>query len=126
MGCQQTDDDISNLTNLTKLNCGYTHITDNGIKNMEKLQSLDISDYITDDGFMDLTNLQSLCTNKNTTNNCITKLTNLTCLNVQSSFIDDDGISYLKNLIGIHIVNQHRITLLGLQQLPRLTYITIN
>ena len=94
------------------------------LKNLENLKYLDMSELITDDGIMHLTNLISLYTNMITTNNGITKLTNLTYLKINSSHIDDHGISNLKNLEELRMGRHNSITLKGLQ-LPKLIAITI-
>lgn len=121
---------IKNLFNLTALNLSNNFvISDNGIKDLVKLNYLAICDSnITDNGIKNLTGLLGLHLgyNKYVTDNGIKNLINLTNLDLlENENISDQGIKNLTNLQRLNLYRNRMITNAGISELTNLTVLNL-
>lgn len=100
-----TDDILKSLINLTTLDLGYIDtITDLELKYFINLTNLNLNDDITDIALKNLINLTDLKLNNKITNNGIKHLINLTNLNLcANNTITDMGLQNLINMTELNI-----------------------
>lgn len=126
-----TDDDIKSLTNLETLqiSCYNSDITDLGIKNMTKLIRLTLGgeSHITDHTLKLMTNLTALSIyGNNITDSGIKTLTNLKKLRFRGSTTTHESIKFLTNLTSLECEIDNHNLLDEIKSLPKLQKLTHN
>ncbi len=125
-----TDADLIKFTKLRRLNnYQFSKITDKSLQCMTNLTHLKLFPTgITDECIKQLTKLQRLELNHNhrITDDSIKNLIHLDLLSLENNYlITDHGISTLTNLKCIGLINDDKITINGLRHLPKLAGLTL-
>ena len=113
-----TDDSIRHMTTLLSLDISYcSKITDGGIKHMTELRYLDISNTkITNEGIKHMGELRYLdISDTKITNDVIKHMTELRYLDISNTKITDDGIQHMRNLNFLSACEHCNITSKGVK-----------
>lgn len=128
-----SDEAITLLTNLTKLNCGrYSNITDRGIRELTKLRSLKCgySCRISGDGISSLTNLEKFECMRGIpitrhSVKCLTKLRNLSC-QFNTTISEGPLLRFLTNLEKLNLADNNAVRDEDIISLPNLTSLNLS